>query len=755
MLHYILQVAAFQLGFLIIYDVFLRKETFFNWNRVYLLATAILSIIIPFIKIESIKTIIPEKFVIRLPEVIIGKITETNAIPPDVANLAGITVQSEPVSFWYILLFSGMSIALLILAFKIIKLVILVSKHPKRWSNNLLIIKLINSTAAFSFFHYVFLGEHINPKDRSSILEHEIVHVKQKHTLDLLFFEVLRVVFWFNPLVYMYQNRIATLHEYIADAKAVKHQSKSEYYNNLLAQVFETQQFSFVNPFFKHSLIKKRILMLSKTKSKQIHILKYALLLPLVCTMLIYTSSYAQEKLEVIDETMQIEDSELSDKELRQKYYNQIVEMKKNGKSFMEINDFFMKDLGNYIETKTNYYKKVTYFQYIYNTSKESKVENNNLTQEDIESYESLNSKFNRTYDKYVAWKQTDEAKDIWENNSRNGVLRLLVNDLGNMTEDEKQKMKHKLDMMERDVYFNKLVVSSIVGGSKLVIDDYKSNSNITEEIKVEEIEESIEVPFAVVDQVPIMVTCQDLTTNEERKACMSKNIAIHVSENFNVDLAKELGLIGKQRISVIFKIDTQGEVIDVKARAPHPKLEVEARRVINLLPQFKPGKQKGIDVTVPYSLPILFQVNGDSNLSDEEVVEEIIEQETKGEDLVLTEIPYAIVDQTPVFSSCQDLSSEKERKSCTSDKVSSFVNKNFNTDLAKQLNIKGLQRVSVVFKIDKEGNVTDVRARAPHPKLEEEAKRVMKRLPQFIPGRHDGKLIIVPYSLPIVFQVH
>lgn len=616
MLHYILQVVAFQLGFLIIYDVFLRKETFFNWNRVYLLVTALLSISIPFIKIDRIKTILPEEFVVSLPEVIIGSITETKPINSDIANLAGITIEPEPISLWSIILFSGMCVASLILVFKIIKLLLLASKYPKRWSNNLLIIKLLNSNAAFSFFHYVFLGEHINEKDRPSILQHEMVHVKQKHTVDLLFFEVLRIVFWFNPLVYIYQNRIATLHEYIADAKAVKQQSKAEYYDNLLSQVFETQQFSFVNPFFEQSLIKKRIFMLSKAKSKQIYILKYALLLPLVFAMLLYTSSYAQEKIEVI----QTEDSQLSDEELKQKAYDKIVEMEERNASFMEIADYAMKNRNNYINSRAEYYRLTAYFEYIYNVSLRKKAENEDAMQTDLELSESITSKLNRTYEEYVAWKQTEEAKDIWENGGRDGELHLLVNDLGDMTEDENLKMNHKLDMMERDSYFNKLVVSSMNGRSKTILQDpsglkeFKEEVDKTlhEEVVVEEIIESIEVPFAVVDQVPIMAVCQNLKSSDERKACMSKNIAIHVNKNFNTNLANRLGLIGKQRISVIFKINTDGYVIDVRARAPHPKLEEEAKRVVKLLPQFKPGKQKGKEVTVPYSLPILFQVPSD-----------------------------------------------------------------------------------------------------------------------------------------------
>ena len=77
MLYYILQTIAFQLFFLLIYDVFLKKETFFNWNRAYLLITALGSLLLPFVKIEFFKGVVPEQFIIRLPEVIIGDVTST------------------------------------------------------------------------------------------------------------------------------------------------------------------------------------------------------------------------------------------------------------------------------------------------------------------------------------------------------------------------------------------------------------------------------------------------------------------------------------------------------------------------------------------------------------------------------------------------------------------------------------------------------------------------------------------------------
>ncbi len=90
----------------------------------------------------------------------------------------------------------------------------------------------------------------------------------------------------------------------------------------------------------------------------------------------------------------------------------------------------------------------------------------------------------------------------------------------------------------------------------------------------------------------------------------MSEKIAKFVQKEFNKTLAGGLGLSGRQRISVIFKIDTFGRVIVPRARAPHFRLEKEAIRVVKMLPIMKPGTQDGKKVIVPYSLPIVFDVN-------------------------------------------------------------------------------------------------------------------------------------------------
>jgi len=119
------------------------------------------------------------------------------------------------------------------------------------------------------------------------------------------------------------------------------------------------------------------------------------------------------------------------------------------------------------------------------------------------------------------------------------------------------------------------------------------------------------EIPDGLIENVPIYSGCENVLGFKNQKKCMSDKIAQHVSKKFNTNLAVTLGLDGKQHIAVIFKIDKQGDVVGIRSRAPHKMLQLEAIRVIKSLPKMKPGMQRGKPVSVPYSLPIIFMVNG------------------------------------------------------------------------------------------------------------------------------------------------
>ena len=774
MLYSILQIIAFQALFLLIYDLFLKRETFFNYNRAYLIITSILSFVLPFLKFPELKTMATKDFVIHLPEVFIG-VKSPTVYDIKIAEQAGIILEQPQTPIWQIIGVLGIVIASVIFLVKIARLYRLKHKNPKRWQGNILIVKLIKSSAAFSFFNTIFLGERISELEKPTIYEHELVHIKEYHTIDLLFFELLRIVFWFSPLVYVYQNRIKELHEYIADAKAVKQSGKSEYYTSLLNQVLDVNNVSFTNTFFNKSLIKKRIAMLQKSKSKQLHLLKYALLIPMVFGMLIYTSTEvrAQQK---IDSQEQVEDQELTDAELIQKYYDEFTAMKKNGSTFFEISAYAGIDETSslkYLPSRIEYLKLKAYFKYIADGMIQRKSEEGNLTQEDIDTYELMIVGKFKTYDEFKAFKNTKEEKERWEANTQDRVLKFFVEDVANKTEEETKRYNGLLKQLENDDYFNKLVITD--GRSTLVLDSYVSNDGV--EIIKEDVE-SVEVPFSVVDETPTTLECKDLESNKERKDCMNMFVNKHVAMNFNTSVADSLSP-GKKRIFVQFKIGKDGIIKDIKARGPSVALETEAKRVVATLPQFIPGKQKGELVVVPFSIPIVFEVKGDDNKkqvtkSYDELVaqrDRILKNSNEKSPLVTElnhqievleankkegRIPFNSVEEVPIHKDCSGILDKSDQKKCTISAINKHVGKSFNTDLANSLGIpEGQIRIHVQFTIDKQGDITKINARAPHPKLEEEAIRVIKLLPQFTPGKEDGKAVDVPYSLPIVFQVH
>ncbi|MEP0265083.1 M56 family metallopeptidase [Dokdonia sp.] len=476
MIHYIVQMVVFQLLFLVIYDVFLKKETFFNWNRAYLLITPIISFVLPFIKINAIRETIPSEYIIALPEVLIGNtisesVLEQRALREVVISGAEI---APAIPWMTIIWLSGVGISIALFVYKIVKIQRLKRAGNSHHKDGVSLVTLPNTDTAFSFFNTIFLGETLSERQRENILLHESIHVKERHSLDMLFFEILRIVCWFNPLVYVYQNKMMMLQEYTADAKVVSQKDKKEYYQGLLSHVFQIENISFVNPFFNHSIIKKRIVMLQKTKSKQILKVKYLFLLPALFSILVYTA----------------------------------------------CTDASAKGTG-------------------YNTSDSEIIQN-------IE------------------------------------ILKNSIAKQGELSEEEERALK---------------VLTAVTSNDKDILKDGTYDDVLND----------LDIPFGVVDQVPTFKECSG--SKEEIKKCTTQKMSEYVGKEFNANLPKELGLTGVKRVVAVFKIDVTGNIVDVRARGGHPKLEEEAIRVMKTLPQMIPGKHEGKLVSVLYNLPITFKV--------------------------------------------------------------------------------------------------------------------------------------------------
>ena len=487
MVKYLLEVFVFQAVFLGLYQLFLNKETFFNVNRLYLISTALLAFALPFMQFELFQNQLPIAQNINfLPEVVVTAEQQTVAIKP---------VARETDWSIYLLLYAAgvfFSTGMLFRKYQEVQ-----RYFRFRQKSDRRIINIPNSDAAFTFMGTIFLGKNILPEAKAHILAHEEVHLKQHHGLDLFLFEILRVMFWFNPLIYIYQNKVAELHEYIADAQAMRKTEMKAYYNQLLNTAFGTQHISFINTFFNHSLIKKRIVMLQK-QSKQRAGLKYLVLIPVIAGILTYVGC--------------TDDNSLAENKAALTLEEQVADLEATLDAKEEIS---------------------------------------------TEERELVSNLFNKANQKALPPPPPAPPKP------------------------------------------NNIALNEVPVGESI---------EVIEVVETQSQKELTDVPFAVVEEVPVFPGCESLQTNEERKKCMSEQVSQLINANFNTKIGEELQLKGVQRIYTRFRINENGDIVDIESRASAPELEKEAERVISLLPKITPGKHKGKNVGVLYSLPIVFQ---------------------------------------------------------------------------------------------------------------------------------------------------
>jgi len=376
---YILQFSLFLAVFYVAYLLFLKKETFFNYNRIYLLLTPCLALLLPLITLDFLR---PKGTTgtgfINLPPVLLGDFTVA-AEETQTVNQA-ITTFNWSQWIWqnsFILLYAiGFVLASMLLLKKWNQFRNFKKEGVLKQEQGIFYQEIRNSSIACTFFNQIFIGSEIKEKERQHILQHEWVHVTQNHSLDLLFFEILKLLFWFHPVVFAYQKQITSLHEFIADEHVVRNSSKLTYYQSLLNVAFGTHQISFINQFFNHSLIKKRIVMLQKSKSAAQAKLKYLIVLPLIAAMLTYVSCSENE------ETVETTQSELpapppppappanlsqEDAQMISQFHTELMNMKKDGKSMNEIaKAFYDTNIYKTTPSRENYYRNMIYMRYTY-----------------------------------------------------------------------------------------------------------------------------------------------------------------------------------------------------------------------------------------------------------------------------------------------------------------------------------------------------------------------------------------------------
>jgi TonB family protein len=250
--HYFLWSGIFLMAFHVFYVIFLKRETFFVLNRIYLLGTVFLSLLVPFLDLSTL-VIIPKTELI---------ISTLSVVPTDkLMSIAEHDLNLLAVIYWI-----GVVVTAILLLNKVYRI--------KRTIN------LPVKGVAFSFWKTKLIDPELSCSE--TIDAHENVHVKQLHTLDILVIEVIGIFLWFNPLIYCYRRNLKIIHEYLADEYAVKFAgSKKQYATLLFLQAFKAGP-ALSNSFHTATLLESRIRMLQQEKSRRYLIWKYALCIPMI-----------------------------------------------------------------------------------------------------------------------------------------------------------------------------------------------------------------------------------------------------------------------------------------------------------------------------------------------------------------------------------------------------------------------------------------------------------------------------------------
>ncbi|RDI14682.1 M56 family metallopeptidase [Flavobacterium sp. AG291] len=295
---YISKASGLLAVFFIAYYVFLRKETFFNSNRGFLLAGLITSTLLPLVKYT--KTI----FVEPVQQSIVSENISNEQLQQYLVMQQFMAAKQEPFTInWYYIVIAIYSIGLLFFLMRFVMDFLSIRKILK--GNSIIKqgrFKLIDSEkvqSPFSFFNYiVYNSASLQTEELESILNHEKVHSSQKHSADMIISQLFCIVFWFNPFVWFYKKAISQNLEFIADAVAIKQLSdKKAYQKTLLKITLQPECISITNHFYQ-SLIKKRIVMLNKKQSKKRNSWKYGIVLPALAAFILMfqVKVVAQEK---------------------------------------------------------------------------------------------------------------------------------------------------------------------------------------------------------------------------------------------------------------------------------------------------------------------------------------------------------------------------------------------------------------------------------------------------------------------------
>ena len=619
------------------YHFVLRNTLFHKYNRYYLLASVLLSVFVPFLNI---------------PIYFSGNNHTTNGIVNtifyfgmDQGNEAVVSINKSTTKVdgfnWsQILLIAYIFITLLAflrMIVSLIKITNLKRKYPVEKIDSISFYKTNEPGTPFSFFYGLFWNNKLelhSPKGQQ-IFRHEIFHIRQLHTVDVLFLKMVSALFWINPFFHLIKKETKAIHEFLADEFATQSSDKWQYAELLLMQALQTRH-SIVNPFF-HNQIKRRIAMIQNSTTTGKQYLRKLLTLPALAIVLaLFAFNYKARR----NEKQQLQVSTVTDT-LPKNLSGTKLLIDKENEFTIKSDSIVIKDNEN---TKDNDFKEALII-----------VNGNRVLYQDF---------IKKTYTAGIMTiypKNDAEAIKLYGADAVNGVIEMkavrIINNSASTT-----KIDTEAGFPGGDVAWRK-----------------------------------------------------------------------YLTQNLNAATPVENGApSGKYTVMILFQIDADGSVKDIKAITNHGYgMEKEAIRIIKKGPKWVPANQGGVNVSSYRKQPLTFVVTS-SSASDKKDFNNISNLITQLEG-----------DTPPQFPGGTAAWRE-------------FLVKNLNANIPVDSGAsKGTYKTEVQFIVDAAGNISNI---TPKTKwghgMEQEVVRLLKQSPKWIPAKENGKAVLAYTQVPVTFVV-
>ncbi len=683
---YLLKSAIWLTGFALIYFLFLRNEKFFLLKRIYLISGILVSFIFPLITIHyQVEMTAPAP-------------APVDSLPAFFGSSSTVFQTIEMKKFNYYYLISGIYLAgIIFLAirtvwnlrhlFKTIRISKINYRGPAR------LIRASEYTFSFSFFNYVFVNPSVNDNEVEEIMNHEIVHVKQKHWFDLLLGEILRLVQWANPFAWIYTGFIRQNHEYLADEIALQRTSDPAIYKAaLLNQMFRAPVISLSNSF-NYSLNKKRFDMMKKIITSPYRKLRIFFVLP-VFAIVFYafaTPEYHYTSPAIITSVTEMTIYEAP--AIVQKEVKGIV-IKEDGKPLEGVNIASTGTTGNAFGATTGPDGLFSF----------ANLQPDASLLFFCRGYKRLTLKPDFTKEMTVKMEKDPEYKEPA------GPVPPAAQRPNPIVVIDGVIVEKSINNARKDLGYNMGIGKMIMG--KEATDKYgEKGANGAYEIITREnaLAMGLKPPF------PRLAPEDFPTFQGQRFSGFNDWVVSQVKYPAEAQAKKIEGWV-----SVNFTIQLDGTISNLISTIPvDPILRDEVLRVINSAPKWEPPKNPNVDepftpgVTLRFKLP----------------------------DQITADVPFVVVEQMPVYPGGDA-------------ELLNFIKNNTKyPEQAKAEKIEG--RVILRFVVTTDGKTEAISIlKGVHPLLDTEALRVVSTISGWQPGMQDGKPVHVWYMVPVSFNL-